>query len=44
MLICIRGPIRAASRPDRTDSISMMIVSGSSARPEASGEWAGWRC
>ncbi len=37
-LICRWGPIRAASFPDRADSASMMVVSGSSARPEASGE------
>jgi len=35
---CSRGPILAASSPERADSASMMTVSGSSARPEASGE------
>jgi hypothetical protein len=33
-----RGPIWAASCPERADSASMMTVSGTSARPEASGE------
>jgi hypothetical protein len=36
-LSCRRGPIRAASCPERADSASMMAASGTSARPEASG-------
>jgi len=32
------GPIRVASLPERADSASMMRVSGSSGRPEASGK------
>ena len=32
-VICSRGPIRAASAPDRADSTSMITVTGSSEIP-----------
>jgi hypothetical protein len=35
--ICSRGPIRAASAPDRDDKASMMSVTGSSDEPAAIG-------
>ena len=38
-LICSRGPMRVASRPDRDDNTSMITVSGSSAIPDSSGEY-----
>ena len=37
--ICSRGPIRAASAPEREDSASMMNVTGSSAVPASTGEY-----
>ncbi len=36
-VICSRGPIRAASAPEREESRSMMKVTGSSAVPAATG-------
>ena len=38
-VICARGPMRCASAPDRDDSSTIMIVSGTSADPASSAEY-----